>query len=217
VSELFSEVDEELRREQLKKIWDRYSGLIIIGALLVVGAVGGWRGYQYLEAEKAAKFGNAFQEAVALADEHKPAEAEAAFNKIAADGTSGYRALARLRAAAEAGKRDPQAAVKLYDGIAADTSLDVAERDVAHIRAAGLLVDTMPYAELRPRLEPLAVNGRTFRHAARELLSLSAFRSNDMTAARQWIDQIMSDASSPPGLRARAEALQALLPPAAKS
>lgn len=217
MSELFDEVDEELRREQIKRIWERYSGLIIAVAVLIVAGVGGWRGYQYLEAEKAAKFGNAFQAAATLSEENKSAEAEAAFNKIATEGTSGYRALARLRAAAEVGKRDPQAAVKLYDGIAADTSLDVAERDVAHIRAAGLLVDTAPYSELRPRLEPLSVNGRTFRHAARELLSLSAFRSNDMTAARQWLDQIASDASSPQGLRARAEALQALLPPAAKS
>ncbi len=217
MSELFDEVDEELRREQIKRIWERYSALIIAGAVLIVAGVGGWRGYQYFEAEKAAKFGNAFQAAVALSDENKSAEAEAAFNKIVADGTRGYRALARLRAAAEAGKRDPQAAVKLYDGIAADTSLDAAERDIAHIRAAGLLIDTMPYAELRQRLEPLAVNGRTFRHTARELLSLSAFRSNDMAAARQWLDQIASDASSPSGLRARAEALQALLPPAAKS
>jgi len=55
VSELFDEVDEEVRREQLKKLWDRYSIFIIAGAILIVAAVGGWRGYQYLEAKKAAE------------------------------------------------------------------------------------------------------------------------------------------------------------------
>ena len=57
----------------------------------------------------------------------------------------------------------------------------------------------------------------TFRHAARELLALSAFRANDATAARQWLDMIALDGETPPSLRSRAEALQALLPPVAKS
>ena len=55
MSELFDEVDEEVRREQLKKLWDRYSIYIIAAALLIIAAVGGWRAYQYLEAKKAAE------------------------------------------------------------------------------------------------------------------------------------------------------------------
>ena len=49
MSELFDEVDEEVRRDQLKKLWDKYSLFIIALAILVVAGVGGWRGYQYLE------------------------------------------------------------------------------------------------------------------------------------------------------------------------
>jgi len=67
------------------------------------------------------------------------------------------------------------------------------------------------------RLEPETVPGATFRHVARELLALSAFRANDSMAARQWLDMIALDAETPPSLRSRAEALQALLPPVAKS
>ena len=120
MSELFNEIDEDLRREQLKKIWDRYSVLIIAAAVLVIAAVGGWRGYQYLQAQKAAVAGSAFEAAANLADQNKSAEAEEAFTKLAATAPASYRSLSRLRAAAEAGKRDPKAAVKLYDEIAAD-------------------------------------------------------------------------------------------------
>jgi hypothetical protein len=67
------------------------------------------------------------------------------------------------------------------------------------------------------RLEPSAAPGSTFRHTARELLALSAWRANDTTAARKWLDMIANDGETPPGLRSRAEALQALLPPVAKS
>jgi len=217
VSEIFNEVDEELRREQLKKLWDRYSIFIVAAAILVVAAVGGWRGYQYLEAQKAAEAGSAFEAAVSLAEQGKSAEAEAAFSKIATEGAKGYRGLARLRAAAEAATRDPQAAGKLYDAIIADTSLSSSEQDLARIRAGGLLIETEPYAAMRQRLEPATGEGRTYRHTARELLALSAWRANDAVAARQWLDMIGNDARTPASMRSRAEALQALLPPAAKS
>ena len=82
---------------------------------------------------------------------------------------------------------------------------------------ANLLLDTASYDDIRQRLEALAAAGRTFRHSARELLALSAWRNNDMTSARQWADMIADDAQTPTSLRNRAEALQALLPPAAKS
>ena len=217
MSELFDEVDEDLRREQLKKLWERYSIYIIAGAILIVASVGGWRGYQYLEAKKAAEAGAAFEAAADLAEQNKHAEAEAAFTKLAATAPYGYRLLSRLRAAGEVATRDPQAAAKLYDDITADRSVAASEQDLARIRAAGLLLDTTSYNNMLQRLEPATAPGATYRHTARELLALSAWRANDTTAARQWLDMIANDGETPASLRSRAEALQALLPPVAKS
>ena len=217
MSELFDEVDEDVRRDQLKKIWDQYSILIVAGAFLIIAAVGGWRGYAYLEAKKAAEAGAAFDKASELSEQNKHTEAEAAFADLAAKAPSGYRVLARLRVAAEAASRDPQAAAKLYDDIAADRSVGAPEQDLARVRAAGLLLETSPYPNMLQRLEPATAPAATFRHTARELLALSAWRANDTAAARQWLDVIANDGETPPSLRSRAEALQALLPPVAKS
>jgi hypothetical protein len=217
VSELFDEVDEEVRRDQLKKLWDQYSIYIVAGALLIIAAVGGWRGYQYLEAKKAAEAGGAFDVALDLSEQKKHAEAEAAFNNLAATAPSGYRMLARLRAAAEAGTRDPQAGAKMYDDISADRSVGAAVQDLARIRAAGMLLETASYPSMLQRLESATKPEATFRHTARELLALSAWRANDTAAARQWLDMISNDGETPSTMRSRAEALQALLPPVAKS
>ena len=217
MSELFDEVDEEVRREQLKKLWDRYSIYIVAGALLIVAAVGGWRGYQYLEAQKAAEAGAAFDKAVELSEANKHTEAEAAFADLAAKAPSGYRTLARLRMAAEVANRDAQAAAKLFDEIAGDRSAGTAEQDLARIRAAQLLLDSTTYPNMLQRLEPATAPTSTFRHTARELLALSAWRANDAAATRKWLDLIANDGETPPSLRSRAEALQALLPPVAKS
>lgn len=217
MSELFDEVDEEVRREQLKKLWDQYSLYIIAAAILIVVAVGGWRGYQYLEAQKAAQAGAAFDAAIELSEQNKHTEAEAAFSKLAATAPSGYRMLARLRVAAEVATRDPKAGAKLYDEIAADGSVGAEQQDLARIRAAGLVLDTESYPNMLQRLQASTKPDATFRHTARELLALSAWHANDTTAARQWLDMIANDGDTPSALRSRAEALQALLPPAAKS
>ena len=217
MSEIFNEIDEDLRREKLKKLWDKYSVYYVAGVVLLVASVGGWRAYEHFESRKAAEIGAAFDRAVDLADDKKFGEAQAAFAKIGADAPAGYSTLARLRAAATAAAQDANAGVKLYDELAADTSLAPGDRDLARVRAASLLLETTGYDALLPRLEPAATPGGTYRHTARELLALSAWRANNATAAREWLEKISGDAATPASLRSRADALQALLPPVVKS
>jgi hypothetical protein len=216
LADIFHEVDEEVRRERLKKLWDRYGILIIAAAVLFVAGVAGWRFYQNWQAGKAAESGAAFEQAITLADEGKHDEAQAALGKIAGTGTPSYRALARLRAAAELSQRDSKAAVAEYDKIAADAAVESKLRELAGIRAAFLLVDSAPLDEMVRRLEPMTLGKATFRHSARELLALSAWRNGDMTATRRWSELIMADAESPANLRARTERLLALTSPAGK-
>jgi len=217
VSDIFDEVDEEVRREQFKKLWERYGNYVIAAACVVVLAVAAWRGYEYREAQKAAEAGAAYDAATVLADEGKHEEAEAAFAKLAAEGTSGYRVLARLRQAAELAERDPMAAVAAYDAIAAESSGQPLVSDLAAIRAAFLLVDTAKLDEMTRRLDPVAQPNGVFRHTARELLALSAWRNGDAAAARRWADAAKNDPEAPAALRARMDVLTELLPETSKS
>ena len=211
MTDIFHEVDEEVRREQLKKLWQRYGNYIIAGGLLVVVGIAGWRGYEWLEAKRAAESGAAFEQAVTLAESGKVQEAEAAFAKLATDGTAGYRVLSRLREAAELARSDPKAAIKAYDEIAADRAAGQVIQDLATLRAGLLLVDQTSYADLRSRLEPLTGPERAFRYSARELLALSAWKQGDVSAAKQWTEAIIGDPLTPAGARSRAEVLSQLL------
>jgi len=210
VSDIFHEVDEEVRREQLKKLWDRYGNYVAAAAVLLVLAVAAWRAYMWWEAKKAAETGAAFEAAITLAESGKRSEAEAAFADIAGHGTSGYRHLARMREAAELAQTDPKAAIAAYDQIAADGSVGPVLQDLASLRAAALLIDTGSYQEAQRRLEPLAANDRTFRHTAREFLVLASWRAGNATGAKRWFDLIMTDAQTPAATRSRVEMLMAV-------
>jgi hypothetical protein len=217
VSDIFQEVDEEVRRDRLQKIWEKYQNLIVAAVAVILIAVGGWRFYEYSVAKQSAESGAAFEAAAILAAEGKHGEADAAFAKIATDGTASYRQLARLRRAAALAQTDVNAAVTMYEAIAADSSIGVALQDVAALRAGVLLMDAGLYAEARARFEPLSTDQRPYRHTAREMLALAAWRTGDVAAARRWHDMIVTDFLTPPSTRSRVEMLMALVGPDGKS
>jgi len=210
VSDIFDEVDEEVRREQIKKFWERYGNLVVAFAVLIVVGVAGWRGYQYWQDKKAAETGAKFTAAALLAEQGKHEEAEKAFARVAGEASAGYRVLARLREAAELAARDPKAAVAAYDDIAASPSTDQPLKDLAAVRAAMLLLDSAPLAEMTRRLEPIAAAGAPFRHSARELLAFAAWKAGDTATVRKWTTLIRGDQETPAALRQRVEVLMSL-------
>lgn len=211
MADIFQEVDEEVRRERFAQLWKQYGNLVIAACILVVLGVGAWRGYEWWQNKKAGESGVAFENAVMLAQAGKHQEAEAAFAKLASDGTAGYRTLSRLREAAQLEPTDKSAAIKAYDALAADNSVGPVIQQLAAVRAGYLLVDTAPYSEMRTRLEPLTAADKIYRHSARELLALSAWKSGDSKAVKQWTGMIISDPLSPDGTRSRAAVLSELI------
>ena len=217
MSDIFQEVDEEVRREQLQKLWERYQYYVIAAVIAVLLGVGGWRANDWYVTKQAAEAGSAFEQAALLSARGEHADAEGAFAKIAAEGVAGYRSLARLRQAAELAEREPMAAIAAYERIAGDGSVGPVLQDLAGVRAGSLLIDAANFDIARARLEPLASPGRAFRHTARELLALGAWRSGDTTAAKRWFDLIMTDGETPPATRNRIEMLIALVAAESKS
>jgi len=210
MADIFNEIDEDLRRERFGRLWTRYGGFVIGLAVLIVVAVAGWRGYEWWKLKQDQASGARFEAAQKLATEGKTAEAEAAFVALERDGTSGYRLLARFRAADELAKTDAAAAVADYDGLAKDPSVSTLMQNVAQVRAAMLLVDTVSLAEIEGRMKPLDTPEGAFRHSAREIIGLAQYKAGDYKAATETFTAILNDGQTPPGLRRRAELMRTL-------
>jgi hypothetical protein len=210
--EFIREVDEEYRRDRLAQIWQRYSGLIVGLAILLVVGVGGWRYWEYSQELKAQAAAARYQEAIQLAAEPaKSDEAEKALEGLAKDAPGGYGLLTRFRLAAELGKGDPEDGAKAFDALAADNGVEARWRDLAKLRAAMLRMDGADPAAIRQSLEPLAAPSNPWRHSARELLGLSGLKTGDMDYAGRWFDQIAADRDTPASLRQRLDTYTALV------
>jgi hypothetical protein len=206
------EVNEELRNDQFKALWNRFGNIVIAVAVLVVAATAGYRGWEYWRDRQAAQSGDAFLAAVEQAEAGKQDEALAALNALADSGSGQYPALARLRIAGETlQKGDKAGALAAFDQIAGDTSLDESFRAVARLRAGLIAVDTETHDQVKARLEAMAAAGQPYRSLAREALGLSAYKAGALEEAAKWFREITQDAGAAGDVRQRAALMLDLL------
>lgn len=206
MADIFDEIEEDLRRERLKRLWNRYGWLVLAAAAALVLGVAGWRGWQWHEERQARAAADRFL-AAAAADRGEAAAAEA-FARLAADAPAGYRLLARLQ---EAGLRarqgDTAGAVALYEAIARDPATPPLYRDLAVLFAVLHQAEAADPRALADRLAPLAAAGAPFRHSALELQAVLAERRGDRAEARRLLEELVADPAAPEGVRRRAGAM----------
>lgn len=206
------EVDEELRREQLRQLWDKY-GILIAGAAVAL-LVGVW-GFTHLQSRRAATAeaaGTAFETASRLIRDGKTDDAAKAFQELAKGAAPGYHALAQLKVAglhAKAGRIAE--AVAAYDALSKDPATDLILRDFAGLEAASLRLADADYAEMERRLTPLVADNAPWHSSARELLGLAAYKANKLDEARKQFELLLVDRKAPPGLNERVQLMLSVL------
>lgn len=211
MSEIFREIDEELRRDNLLKLWSRYGRYIIAVAVLLVlaaGAIVAWRDHQ---ANERRAQGSRYSAALALVRQGKEAEAAKMFAVLAREG-GGYSipsAFEEAELSAKAGDR--KAAIAAYDRLAGASGIDREFRDLAVLLSVMHgLADGDPKAAIE-RLAPLAASGNPWRASALDLTAAAKLKSGDRGGALEIYRQLADDLAAPRGLRARAAEMAAAL------
>jgi hypothetical protein len=215
VSDIFDEVEEELRAERARKLLQRYGSLIIAAAVAIVALVAGFQAWRWYEARERARVAAIYIGAMHQADAQTSADHQAALAglaKVSAEGMPGYTTLARLRAAAlKADAGDKEGALRLWDDVANDASGDPLLRDLANLEWAMHQVDTGDPAQVTARLKPLADPNNAWHAMAEEQLALLALRQGQTQAAHDTLKKLANDVTAPQGVRGRAGGLLAKL------
>ena len=202
-SAAFHEVDEAVRKDELKEWWDRWGTWIVSGAVVVVVAVAGVVGWRQYDASQRAAASVAYSAALAQIPQDQAA-ARAAFEQQAKDAPEPYRSLAAMIAAQLREPLDAQVTALL----AVAPTLSASElADLATVMAAFKGVDSPRAEELVAKLEPLAGPDRPFRLSVRELQAIVAVRKGDLKRARELWTEISKDPQAPQGTAQRASAM----------
>jgi hypothetical protein len=211
VSDIFREIDEELRRDNLLKLWSRYGRYVIavvVLAILVAGGIAAWRNHQ--ASERRAQ-GQRYSNALALAREGKDAEAAKMFAPLAQEG-GGYGLLAAFEEAGLVAKSgDKKGAIAAYDRLAGSSDIGPEFRGLAVLLSVmhGLL-DGDAAAAIE-RLQPLTAAGNPWRASALDVTAAAKLQAGDRSGALAIYKELADDLSAPQGLRAHAAEMAAAL------
>jgi hypothetical protein len=213
VSDIFREIEEELRRDNFLKLWQRFGKYIIalvVVAIVAVVLVVGWR--QYRSRARQAE-GVRYAAALDLLVQGKSQAAAAALAAMSGSVSGGRAMMVKLEEASiKAKANDYAGATALYRQIATDDATAPIYRDLATVLSADLTVDRNPKAVVA-QLKPLTDASNPWHYTALELTAVAELGEGDQAAARKIYRQLADDLKAPGGLRARAAEMTAALGP----
>jgi len=210
LSDIFREIEEEVRRDRYEQLWKQYGDYVIAAVALLVIAVAGFELWRYYDARQRLRASDEYQAAAALLNSNKPLDAAAAFAQLAKDAPGGYAQVSQLQAAdalLAAGKTD--AAVAAYKKIEGGSDEMLAA--VARLRIGWAIVDTAPRLELETLLAPLTDPASPWKPMAREILAYSDYHMGAAKEALTAYEGLAADKDAPLGLRQRSEAMATFL------
>jgi hypothetical protein len=214
LSDIFQEIEEDLRRDNLARLWKLYGKYVIAFAVAVVIATGGFSAWREYKHRQSAAEGVRFADALDLVRSGKDKEAADAFAALAGSAGDGHALLATFEEAAlRARNGDRDAALGLYDKIAANSSTDEVYREAAALLGARVALDKGDARGALRRAKPLTDSGNPWRSVALELTAVAGIKSGDTAAARQAFQQLADDPDAPAGARQRATQMIATLGP----
>ena len=206
------EVDEELQRDRMAKLWRRYGPIAIGVALIVVAATAGKVGWDAWQVRQLEQQGAAFAAAEAALERNDPTAAADQFASLAAAQSGDAAALARLREAeARIKAGDTENGLALLDEVARNSRIDAVLRDYAAVTAAQRRLGQADPVSLQADLQPRMVSDAPFRHSAREIAALAALEAGDEAGAIEALRLLQADIATPDDMRRRAGELLAAL------
>jgi len=212
VTDVFEEVEEEIRSERLKRLARQWMPLvagILVGALAIALAWWGWQSFQTSRAQTASV---AYQRGVEALQSGDAAGAESAFAEAESKGNGAYKALAlNQRAGIAVAANRISDAIALFDQ-AAKADGDPILADAARYKAALLVMDNGSTLEqIEARLTPLTDEGRPMRAFAQEALGLARLQANKPAEAREVFVLLTLGQDVPDSVRQRAQAAVAMI------
>ena len=199
------EIEEDLARQKYEKLWKQYGPYIIGFALVLVAITAGFTTYKNYKLETAQKATLGYIELL----DAKPAKQEEMIEKFQAfgqeHGGKTQAVYARLHAAASAiksGKVDD--GIKLYEGVAADSSIEASYRQLADLMIVQTMLDTGDVAMLEARLAPLTKDDCIWKYTAKEFAGYLAIRTGDKEKAKAVFAELKDMKDAPASITARA-------------
>ena len=211
MSDLFEEVEEQLRSDRYRTLVLKALPWVLGLALAALVAWGGWWAWTQQHVAAANKASEQYQAGLEALENGKPDVATRIFTDVSKSPSRAYKSLALMQMGGiQLTDKHVPAAVQLFDQAAA-AAPDEVIGDAARLKSAFALLDTATEKDVEARLTPLLQDGRPYRVQAREALAFAKLSGGDLAGARGDFVIISGMLDAPDGARARAKAAIGLI------
>lgn len=199
------EVDENLRRDQLRDMAQAYGKWVIGAVIIFLAAVGGYLFWQNQQRKQAIEDSETMSAALDKVASGNIKSAQADMVPLSDSSNDVTRATALLgRATLAMQQNDRKTASALFRQVAEDEGLPQPFRDLATVRGTMVDFDSMKPDDVIARLKPLTEAGKPFFGTAGELTAMAMLAKGDRTGAGQLFARIAADRQVPESIRNRA-------------
>ncbi len=206
MADIFDEIDEDLKRDQMQMLWARYGKIVMAVVASIVLLVALRQGYTAWQTSQSEASASAYQQAL------KSDDVVAALEARLGQFTDGYAMLAQFQIAAEqAAAGDFTAAEASYLALASDAALDPLYQQVATLLSVMVAPQDADVAALAARLSDLETAAGPWQAMALETAAGLALRAGNTDTAVAKYKRLVDMADVPAGMRQRAERMIVML------
>ena len=189
------EVDEDLKNESLKKLWDKYGLLITICVVAVLTLAVSYESLKAWYIRRAENWSDAYAVALTLQSQGKYEESSQALSMIIDKKFGSFADLAKMQQVnvlLDSGKTDE--AQELLSKIISDKGFNAQLRDVATVKLASYKQDAASFQEMADLLSPITSNSQNAWYAfANEILAMVHVRDGNVEAAKNIYNDLLEN------------------------
>tara|TARA_B110000238_G_C15942361_1_gene359534 strand:+ start:13 stop:657 length:645 start_codon:yes stop_codon:yes gene_type:complete len=214
VSDIFQEVDKELREEKYKTIWNKFKYYIIAIIVLFVFVVGFnsyWKKYSLNEVnDRSARFFEAME--LAQQDRTSAISLLQEFTSKEKDSFEYHSMIASFaEAAIRRSDKDFSGALAVYDEISVN-DISVFYKDYAKLSAAEMLIALNNIKDAQILLEELSSNSSELKFIAKEYLGYILINEGNISQAKAIFKSLAEEALISSNMKNRAKEILSLFP-----
>ena len=208
------EVNEDLKNESMKKLWDKYGLYIIILVAAALTAAVSFETMKAWHTKKIQKWSDSYAYALSLQNQGKYDDSIQTFDYIAGQDYGIFSDLAQMQKAnilLDQNKTDE--ALKLMAEIAADKSFNSQLRDTVALKLASYKLENAPIDEIRQLIGGIAQDAEnSWQPSANEMLALAYLRDGEIAQAREIYDQLLQSDKTSEVMKVRIKDILSALP-----